>query len=205
MYEICEHCQMYRESGDLESALNCKFCSGNGIVRSGSSYVCNKCGGPMCPSPSSPNRLVPYGLVEEKVTGGYDSFHLLDLNTYKFSLCEECLRQLFDSFTFYPDVYYQGDKIEYSEDRKQYEDRVWRKSGGHIAKMFTGKCNTVKDCDSLAVWRVSYGPRNLSADTCCEEHKQVYDSCVSAILTPYQHWDQEQYESLKLINLVMSQ
>lgn len=40
-----------------------------------------------------------YGLIESRVTGGYDSYALRDCEAYTFSLCEGCLKALFDTFT----------------------------------------------------------------------------------------------------------
>ena len=39
-----------------------------------------------------------YGLHNATVTGGYCSNYLSDMVEYKFSLCEECLKELFESF-----------------------------------------------------------------------------------------------------------
>lgn len=39
-----------------------------------------------------------YGLIEQTVRGGYDSYALEDLEKYTFSLCEGCLKELFDAF-----------------------------------------------------------------------------------------------------------
>lgn len=38
------------------------------------------------------------GLIEADVRGAYDSSHFEDGAVYKFSLCERCLLDLFDSF-----------------------------------------------------------------------------------------------------------
>lgn len=39
-----------------------------------------------------------YGLIEAVVSGGYESTDLEDTVTYTFSLCEKCLKELFDTF-----------------------------------------------------------------------------------------------------------
>lgn len=57
--------------------------------------LCNKCG-ESCKLPTS--SLQFYGLIETKVSGGYDSIILDDLHTYTFSLCEACLKELFETF-----------------------------------------------------------------------------------------------------------
>ena len=70
----------------------------------------------------------PHGLVDIKVSGHYNSEHLLDCTTYQFSLCELCLRKLFNSFALPPKVFEymmtRGDimgEYSYAEDREQYE------------------------------------------------------------------------------------
>lgn len=45
-----------------------------------------------------------YGLIEATVTGGYDSGALSDYTQYTFSLCETCLKRLFDSFKLPPET-----------------------------------------------------------------------------------------------------
>lgn len=66
---------------------------------------CNKCGR------SLKTRLDPdgtifdiYGLSEISVSGGYCSTHLCDCVIYTFSLCEECLVDLFLSFKIEPET-----------------------------------------------------------------------------------------------------
>lgn len=43
-----------------------------------------------------------YGLIEATVSGGYDSNALEDMESYTFSLCEPCLKVLFDTFKHPP-------------------------------------------------------------------------------------------------------
>ncbi len=54
--------------------------------------LCNKCG------ESCGKDEYPYGLIEAKVCGGYNSPRLSDGHAYKFSLCEDCLAGLFLEF-----------------------------------------------------------------------------------------------------------
>lgn len=58
--------------------------------------LCNKCG-KTCKMPHA--QLQHYGLIEAEVTGGFDSTALEDLHTYTFSICEVCLKELFDTFS----------------------------------------------------------------------------------------------------------
>lgn len=55
---------------------------------------CNKCGG-TCKVESAPGQ---YGLIKQVVCGGYGSTALSDMTEYHFSMCEQCLSDLFKSF-----------------------------------------------------------------------------------------------------------
>jgi len=64
--------------------------------------LCNKCGN-SCnvvdpPGTESSDIGNYYGLIEASVSGGYCSPALEDGKTYAFSLCECCLKELFDEF-----------------------------------------------------------------------------------------------------------
>lgn len=63
--------------------------------------LCNECGSD-CQirhlGPHLGTHMGYYGLIKAKVTGGYFSEHLQDATRYKFSLCEKCLKELFDGF-----------------------------------------------------------------------------------------------------------
>lgn len=61
----------------------------------GAEIFCNKCG------MSCKGHLGGFnGLIEAEVIGGYDSTHLDDLDVYIFSLCESCLKTMFETFMF---------------------------------------------------------------------------------------------------------
>lgn len=55
---------------------------------------CNKCGG-SCKVDGAPGQ---YGLIKQSVHGGYGSTALSDMTEYRFSMCEQCLSDLFESF-----------------------------------------------------------------------------------------------------------
>lgn len=61
-------------------------------------YICNKCGNSCEKGEASVGSKDFYGLLETEVVGGYLSDPLEDLTTYTFSICETCLKELFDSF-----------------------------------------------------------------------------------------------------------
>lgn len=59
---------------------------------------CNKCNKP-CRLPHYPEEFWVYGgLVNAVIQGQYGSTHLEDLTKYQFSLCEECVVELFKTF-----------------------------------------------------------------------------------------------------------
>lgn len=58
--------------------------------------VCNKCGG-SCKSADEYDTNF-YGLIETYIEGGYNSISLEDGMSYTFSLCEKCLKELFENF-----------------------------------------------------------------------------------------------------------
>jgi uncharacterized cysteine cluster protein YcgN (CxxCxxCC family) len=62
-------------------------------------YLCNKCGCSQIKKFSEDDaRGDVYGLPEVVVTGGYLSRALADCTEYRFSLCEECLAEMFKTF-----------------------------------------------------------------------------------------------------------
>jgi len=103
MHQACGTCKEDRAAGRYAEALACRNCDGKGIRRTRESWRCNRCGGGLCPT-TDMNHDVPHGLVEAKVEGGYSSPHLSDTRTYRFSICEACLRTLFGTFTIPPRV-----------------------------------------------------------------------------------------------------
>lgn len=167
-YEICKNCKSLRESGDFTGALDCYACKGKGIRRKDESYICNSCSEVITPC--------SYGLIDAKVSGGYDSHHLWDLTTYQFSMCEKCLRDLFNNFKVPPATY--GNDIEgnissneaYEQDRKAHERRLWRDSGAQDARFGTGICNYEEECKEPAAWRECIS-ETLQDRSYCDKHK----------------------------------
>lgn len=58
--------------------------------------ICNKCGKSLKADMNFP------GLVEVSVRGLFDSPRLADETVYTFSMCEDCLMDLFDTFKIPP-------------------------------------------------------------------------------------------------------
>jgi len=181
-YKTCNACAIWRDKDvNLSLALNCNTCKGKGIVRTRESYICNKCGkNPCCQCDSDMSYVDPCGLIEAKVGGGYSSPILSDCINYTFTLCEYCLRELFDACVIPPTVSGQAGYESYAEERKWYEERMWRASGGKEKKFEIGICNANKDCTNIATWR-EFKSACLDGKTIvCDEHKksQTYNNTV---------------------------
>ena len=87
--------------------------------------VCNKCGKSCVPKEISQDNCVEgYGLIEASVRGGYYSPSLYDDVMYKFSICEECLRELFDNFVIPPQTF--GCGLVCPEAEREYETKEKR-------------------------------------------------------------------------------
>jgi hypothetical protein len=124
------------------------------------------------------------GLAHAKVTGGYFSDHLLDLNMYDFSICEKCLREMFLKFKIKPDIYdvsvfgeIRG-TIPFESDQYCYEDNMWRKSGKDHDAYMNGICNRNKDCQNKAIYSM-FNYNEFTEDCCCEDHKPTNNSCYT--------------------------
>lgn len=63
-------------------------------------YVCNKCG--LSFGKISNGHCYNAGIIEFTYRGNYHSKSLNDLEEYTFSLCEPCIKNLFDSFSIFP-------------------------------------------------------------------------------------------------------
>jgi len=162
--------------------------------------LCNLCGGPMCPHEVKMSGTwqsdVRHGLVDAKVVGGYESYHLLDMNQYTFSFCEQCLRKLFVQCKIKPEVHRMnfssglvGDLEEreeypWEDDQKSYEYRVWCDDGKHHQAYLNKKCNAAADCPEKAFYTVWLSD-HFTEDSCCEEHTSRWRNCVNAKLVPF--------------------
>lgn len=123
----------------------------------------------------------PHGLVEARVSGGYHSFHLMDCTSYTFSLCEKCLRSLFDGFAVPPFVRdsngwtdEDGGPHTYTRDREAYEDRLWVESGSMKENYLAGLCTATKKCNKVARWTFLDEPKDAfdlyARDAVCDDH-----------------------------------
>jgi len=154
--EVCEQCNNTRKTIDPKEIL------------------CNRCGGPQRPL-GTHNEQYPHGLEDAEVTGGYESYHLFDMTTYKFSICEKCLREMFNQFKIKPTVFDRMSGSEeiadpWTQDQEWYEYRIWKDGGGHHQAYLNKTCNMRKDCPNKAVYTRRING-DFSEDCCCEEHR----------------------------------
>jgi len=170
LYKACPWCEESRKAGLFDEILKCNRCSGTGIVRIPATYICNMCGGELCEK----DEHYPSGLVEARVSGGYNSFHLFDCTSYEFSLCEDCLRnKLFPLLKVPPKVFDHisgEDEATYEQDLKQYAHRVWELNDGRQTKLASGLCNYTENCPKVPVWR-SLRNSQLGELCVCEDHR----------------------------------
>lgn len=172
MLEPCLDCAPYRET-EPARAMECRRCRGTGRRRKASSYVCNKCGEGLCPAFESHGFTDAYGLVEAEVDGGYFSDDLSDMTVYVFSLCERCLRGIFDACKVPPLVVDLGDgsREDYAEHAAALVRRAWQRE--HAAARFgTGRCNYEEACEGKAE-HVCFLSQDMTTSAYCAEHAAV--------------------------------
>jgi len=121
------------------------------------------------------------GLTEVTVNGQYYSTHLLDTNCYQFSLCEKCLRNMFEQFKIKPLIYdsFASSHLSqinwtYEKDKEIYEYQIWREEGGLHQAYLAGKCNAIKNCSNDAVYTIFYEDE-FTENSCCETHKKIFE------------------------------
>lgn len=171
-HKICHSCEDYRSSGEFSLALNCSRCKGTGIVRDVTSYICNGCGKNPCLKAHTDSEGEPYGIIDYKYSDAYASDALTDGTTYTFSLCEDCLRILFDGFVVPPNVgnYLPGGFDSYAEEKAYSIQRKWERGNGPQEKFLAGLCNQFEGCKNLAAFRKFSGYKALTDDVCCFDH-----------------------------------
>lgn len=176
---------------------NCRHCQNTGKVINPLEILCNMCGDTMCPI-GTMNEQTPHGLVDAKVVGGFDSYHLLDMNCYEFSFCEKCLRQMFMQCKIKPFVHgawehpvdgvtplvHTSQQWTFEQDQESYEYRVWCDTGGHHQAYLDSKCNTIKNCNKKAIYTVWLSDE-FTEDCCCEDHTIRWAHVVNAHLIKF--------------------
>ena len=171
----CNRCGHWTDERRREEV--CEQCNNTRKTIDPSTILCSRCGECMRPL-GTMNEQYPHGLENAEVTGGYDSYHLFDMTTYKFSICEKCLRELFNQFKIKPtvtDIHHDISTPEdpWTQDQTAYEYRVWKDEGGHHKAYMAKLCNASKDCPNRAVWTVLHSG-DFSEDSACEEHKEKH-------------------------------
>jgi hypothetical protein len=179
-YTECLSCLDFRSSKLFAEAKGCHKCNGSGIIIS-NEIPCNNCGGSLLVDKEHGEQYID-GLIDAKVSGGYFSNHLSDCRSYNFSLCEKCLRKMFDEFKIPPTVkdYLHGNDVSYAEDQDWYRYTVWRDSGGKEAKLPTGICNYREYCQAPVKYR-KFISGFLTSDSYCEVHAKEVDGCGNLI------------------------
>lgn len=174
-YVDCLGCAHWPDSRAFTEV--CKRCNNTRQTVNPKKVLCNRCAGPQRPL-GTMNEQYPHGLESVSASGGYDSYHLLDMTTYTFSICEKCLRELFNQFVIKPTVIENmrgSDKPAdlWAEDQKYYEYRVWKDNGGHHQAYLNRKCNFEKDCPNDAKYTQLISG-DFTEDCSCEEHKDMW-------------------------------
>ena len=186
-YVDCDWCKN-RQDGPFITNADCHRCSGTGQVIDPREILCNLCGESMCPL-GTEFEQDPLGLINAQVTGGYFSDHLLDLNTYQFSLCEKCLRHIFMKCKIPPKIGEYNllqekpiweDGMTFEQDQASYEYSQWKEAGGHHQAYLNRKCNIKKDCPNSAIYTYLFSD-DFSEDCSCEEHKGAYAQTVDTV------------------------
>lgn len=162
----CDWCIDWGE--DRRKEVRCPRCNDSRKVPDPKEVICNLCGECTRPLGTFVEQSV-HGLENLEVIGGYFSTHLFDLRSYSFSLCEKCLRNIFNqckvpplvqevSLSGFPSInfpstntYMYDEKIEYSQDKESHDYRMWCDQGGHHLAYLNKKCNSVKNCCNAAM------------------------------------------------------
>lgn len=183
---------------DKHTYVNCKWCKGcgcktcdnKGQIINPLERLCNMCGEALCPPAGSIHDQSPAGLIDAKVSGDYDSEYLSDLQNYKFSLCEKCLRQLFIQFKIKPEIneysLNNGPEIPvtWEDDQYYYEARIWRRNDGPHQHYINRLCNIEYGCTNAAIYTV-LASGEFTENCACEEHKEQALYAIGNSLTSF--------------------
>jgi hypothetical protein len=167
----CENWDLFKRQKEL-----CSRCNNSQMVIEPAKVLCNRCGLSLRPL-GTHNEQNQHGLENVYVYGGYDSYHLHDMIGYNFSICEKCLRELFNQFVIPPNVSDGTDDLNtipswtWEADSVLYDYKIWKDGGGHHQAYLDKKCNQVKNCINNAVYSILIDSE-FTEDTSCEEHKE---------------------------------
>lgn len=165
-YVPCNRCLDY----DLDRRYYspCSRCKNTGYIINPSERLCNLCGEYLCPKDDEQS---PYGLVDAEVSAGYFSYHLSDMTRYTFSLCEKCLREIFNRCKIKPEINGALSADDYNDDQKQYEYLLFRDNGEHHQAYLEARCNQTIKCPNKTLYTLRYTEDTFTEECACEEHK----------------------------------
>ncbi len=180
----CTACEYQRDSSRQGDKAPCDICNKTRMMIDPNDVLCNMCGERN--RPKGHNEAYSFGLENVSVSGGYESTGLLDMHTYTFNVCENCLRVLFNQFKIPPKVKDGFEEIDFKKDQEYYEYHQWKYSlDGEKEAYKAGLCNTmIKACPNKAIYSVYYSGE-FSTDCCCEEHKSWYGNTFGIELKPF--------------------
>lgn len=186
--EACTDCAEDRAAGDFEGASMCRKCEGKGFHRGFGTYFCNQCKACLRAFPDMESSEQE-GLVEAHVVGGYMSKHLFDMSCYTFSLCEKCLRTLFNGFATPPTVTSNLPSnravFDYADDLAAYYRKQWQATP-EVEERFKARiCNYDADCTEPGEAIIFYSGEMSDKVRC---HKHIEDRLtVNAVRVPVRY------------------
>ncbi len=169
-YELCPSCTPRREAGEYIHAMGCHGCGGKGIRRKPSLYLCNGCGGSLCPSapttriaptvsstPPSRAATTPTTSSTRRPTGSRCASSAFEVCSGQFQIkpqVSSCVG---------------SGRETYEQDEAAYRVRIWREKKGHLEKLSTGYCNATEDCEGSATVR-HFVSGHLTDEAYCAIH-----------------------------------
>jgi hypothetical protein len=130
---------------------------------------CNNCGDCLADEDQSLNQTL--GAENLSVKGCYSSTHLTDCTKYTFSLCEKCLRSMFESFKIPPKVNDTRTdfSFSYKKEREDFYYYLWVNKGLALEAYKNNRCNQVENCNKKALYTFFEGID--TQESSCEDHK----------------------------------
>lgn len=157
--------------------------------------ICNKClfEYEQTDEPDYPIKSALYktnGFIYDfSVTGGYYSVELADCSRYNFSLCENCIVDMFDIFYKKPkiaDIAADGqirNEISWEDDRKSIRDTKFHSMNYSFKsiKKNNNICQFDYDCKNIAEFSY-FEHENLCGDAICFKHKELLENISNKYL-----------------------
>jgi hypothetical protein len=172
--------------------------------------ICNMCGNSLLTS--NHEGAFHGGLVNAKVSGGYDSEYLSDMSSYTFSFCEKCLASILLKCKIEPYISEYGfgegfgddcqdilfdtnpygsfkKEQEYMKYKRWYNEGYPNKNSDVYQHFLKNKCTFKYKCKNKAKYLVTYKngsepfSRAVIYHTCCKRHSK--DAKEHNIMIPY--------------------